>query len=181
MEEIVYNETIKEKLIIAGMSELEIHGFADFSLRRVASTCNVSCAAPYKHFKDKDHFISEIISYVDNQWSFLSQQIMSVLDQDRKKQLIEICIAFVKFCIGNSHFRSIFMMNLSKSEKKFNMYESIAELTKSYFDNLTPEKRDAKVFKINSLVLGAVTMTSNDTTKNDTILTMLKKSIEDEL
>ena len=112
MEEFVSSETIKERLITAGLTELEIHGFADFSLRRVASSCNVSCAAPYKHFNDKEDFINEIICYVDNQWTALLQQIMSVFEGNKKRQLIEVCIAFVRFCMGNSQFRSIFMMNL---------------------------------------------------------------------
>ena len=76
MEEFFSNETVKERLIIAGLTELETHGVSDFSLRRVASLCNVSCAAPYKHFENKERFISEILNFVDNQWLILYNQIM---------------------------------------------------------------------------------------------------------
>ncbi len=181
MEEFVSGETIKQRLIIAGLAELEIHGFADFSLRRVASGCNVSCAAPYKHFKGKEEFVSEIISYVDNQWLALSKQVMSVFEGDKRRQLLEICIAFVRFCTGNTHFRSIFMMNIDGKKVRLNMAQSITDLAENYFAECEKEQKAAKVFKINSLVLGAVTMTSNDTKNNEDILKMLRTSIENEI
>ena len=175
------SETIKERLITAGLTELEIHGFADFSLRRVASSCNVSCAAPYKHFNDKEDFINEIICYVDNQWTALLQQIMSVFEGNKKRQLIEVCIAFVRFCMGNSQFRSIFMMNLGNKKTKLNMAQSITDLVANYFENYEQHQRDEKIFKINSLVLGTVTMTDNDTNNNENILKMLRHEIENEI
>ena len=141
----------------------------------------MSCAAPYKHFKGKEEFVSEIISYVDNQWIALSQQVMSVFEGNKRRQLLEVCIAFVRFCTGNTHFRSIFMMNQGSEKTKLNMAQSITDLAKSYFENDDLAQRDAKVFKINSLVLGAVTMTSNDTSKNDNILKLLRQAIESEI
>ncbi len=181
MEEFVATETIKEKLIIAGLTELELHGFRDFSLRRVASSCNVSCAAPYKHFKDKDDFIGQIISYVDNQWISLSQQVILIFENDKRRQLVEICIAFVRFCIGNTHFRSIFMMNLGSKKANLNMAQIITDLASSYFKEYEQHQRDKKVFKINSLVLGTVAITSNDAKNNDDLLKLLRQAIEDEI
>ena len=57
MDEERGSDSVREQLIIAGIAELENHGIADFSLRRVASVCNISCAAPYKHFKNKEMLI----------------------------------------------------------------------------------------------------------------------------
>ena len=37
-------KTIKEKLILAGIDEIGNSGVANFSLRQVAVSCNVSCA-----------------------------------------------------------------------------------------------------------------------------------------
>ena len=93
------HETVKQKLIIAGIKEIEMHGITDCSLRRVASACNVSCAAPYKHFKSKEDFIAEIVLYIHSQWTMLEEQVMSVFEGDVKKQLIETCIAYIKFWI----------------------------------------------------------------------------------
>ena len=48
--------SVRTRLIVAGINELEERGVKDFSLRRVALAAEVSCAAPYRHFKDKDDF-----------------------------------------------------------------------------------------------------------------------------
>ena len=104
-------ETVKQKLIIAGMQEIENHGITDFSLRRVASACNVSCAAPYKHFKDKEHFIIEITNYIHKQWSSLAKQVLSIFEDAPLKELTEICVAYIKFWIANPRFRSVLMLS----------------------------------------------------------------------
>ena len=62
MEEYYQPEALREALIIAGLKEIEIHGLTDFSLRRVAAACGVSCAAPYRHFKSKGELILAIIT-----------------------------------------------------------------------------------------------------------------------
>jgi AcrR family transcriptional regulator len=49
--------SVKTRLILAGLNEIEEYGIKNFSLRRVALGAQVSCAAPYRHFKDKDDFI----------------------------------------------------------------------------------------------------------------------------
>ena len=68
---------MREVLILAGISEINTHGVTDFSIRRVAEACNVSCAAPYKHFKDKREFIAAIIDYVNEQWRVRQQEVLA--------------------------------------------------------------------------------------------------------
>ena len=63
MDEELGSASVREQLIKAGISELENHGISDFSLRRVASGCNISCAAPYKHFKDKMYQIIAVAAH----------------------------------------------------------------------------------------------------------------------
>ena len=70
--------SVREQLIIAGMEELEAHGIADFSLRRVATSCNVSCAAPYKHFESKEKLIDEIFNYIRTQLDLLLEQVAEI-------------------------------------------------------------------------------------------------------
>ena len=55
----------RQALILAGIDEINAHGVAAFSVRRVAQACHVSCAAPYKHFRDKREFIAAIIDHVN--------------------------------------------------------------------------------------------------------------------
>ncbi|MBO5879898.1 MAG: helix-turn-helix transcriptional regulator, partial [Clostridia bacterium] len=54
MEDRFVEENVKHRLILAGIRELEEYGITDFSLRRVAVSAQVSCAAPYRHFKSKE-------------------------------------------------------------------------------------------------------------------------------
>jgi AcrR family transcriptional regulator len=51
----------REQLIRAGLQELNEYGIQNFSTRRVAKRCGVSCATPYKHFKDTQEFIAAIL------------------------------------------------------------------------------------------------------------------------
>ena len=46
-------KNMRQLLIEAGIEEINRSGVTDFSVRRVAMECGVSCAAPYKHFKDR--------------------------------------------------------------------------------------------------------------------------------
>ena len=57
------NTNLREALIIAGIKEINVHGVSGFSIRRVAENCNVSCAAPYRHFESKEsalEFLKEV-------------------------------------------------------------------------------------------------------------------------
>ena len=40
----------RQALIQAGVEEINRHGVTEFSVRRIAQICGVSCGAPYKHF-----------------------------------------------------------------------------------------------------------------------------------
>ena len=188
-EEFVSNDTVKEKLIIAGISELELHGIADFSLRRVAGNCNVSCAAPYKHFKSKEAFIGEIIRYIHKQWVMLQQQVTDVFKDDIKRQLVEMCIAYIRFWIGNSHFRAVLMINSdhiaeNEANTKLHMSRCIRDVMVDYCRQygLSDDFCLEKAFKINALVYGAALMTDNNMIEaNEDTIRMLRKCIEQEL
>ena len=91
---------LKEKLLIAGIDEIMAHGTVDFSLRRVAAACGASCAAPYKHFKNKEEFIRETIMYVEEKWNHLADQIISSVDEPAER-IARLCIANVRFKVAN--------------------------------------------------------------------------------
>ena len=81
----VFTDKLKDRLILAGLKELEEHGIKDFSLRRVATSAEVSCAAPYRHFKDKEQLIDAIIEYVKEGWMVLCAQINEVFSDNLAK------------------------------------------------------------------------------------------------
>lgn len=189
MEEYTSYETVKEKLITAGIKELQYHGVADFSLRRVASACNVSCAAPYKHFKSKEDFISGILLYINRQWELLQNQVRDFFENDTKSLIIELCVAYVKFRIANPGFNAVLMMKPDCFDDEqiagAHMTDYICSLCEKYFaqkgfDGTETERR---VYVIRSLIYGAVIMIDKNQLENskktiDMIRDCVRKELE---
>lgn len=182
-------ETVKEKLITAGIKELENHGITDFSLRRVATLCNVSCAAPYKHFKSKENFIAEIILYILSQWSLLEKQVAEIFKDDIKKQITETCVAYIKFWIANPNFRSVLMINPKDIDderitSQKNITNCIKYLIHDYCikNNIDEDTEIKKAYTVRSLIYGAVLMIDNgEITNSDETIDMIRKSIEEQI
>ena len=80
---------LRDALILAGIEEINTYGANGLSLRRVATACHVSTAAPYKHFKDKKEFIAAIIDYVNDQWAEQQEEIVRFrkVQADTRRQL----------------------------------------------------------------------------------------------
>ena len=188
-EEFISNDTVREKLLIAGITELEKHGISDFSLRRVASATNVSCAAPYKHFKNKEEFVGAIVDYIHSQWLMLSNQIMTIFENDKKKQLVELCVAYTRFCMGNSHFRSIINMNTDDvadniPASKLHITHCITNLIEDYCKHMEMDdhKKERMIFRINALVHSTALVPNCDMNMtNDTSIALMRDCIEEEL
>ena len=112
-------KNMREVLLLAGISEINTHGVTGFSIRRVAAACNVSCAAPYKHFKDKKEFIASIIEYVNEQWASRQKEILAECGTTLREQIVEVCCGYVRFLMEKPYFRSILML---KDEEFDNIY-----------------------------------------------------------
>lgn len=110
---------MREVLLLAGIDEINTHGVTGFSIRRVASACNVSCAAPYKHFKDKKEFIASIIEYVNQEWRHRQQDILEQCGNDLRRQLVEVCSGYIHFLMEKPYFRSILLL---KDDEFDNIY-----------------------------------------------------------
>ena len=100
MEDTGNYKALKEKLLAAGIDEIALHGVSGFSLRRVAAACGASCAAPYKHFKNKEEFISAVIAFANEKWEHLGNQISECF-ADPALRVASLCVANVKFRIAN--------------------------------------------------------------------------------
>ena len=109
----------REMLLLAGISEINDHGIHGFSIRRVAEACNVSCAAPYKHFKDKREFIAGIIEYVNDQWAQRQREILHGCGDTLREQIVAMVVGYVEFLMEKPYFRSILML---KDEEFDNIY-----------------------------------------------------------
>ncbi len=163
MEDLInsIDQSVKERLLVAGLREIEEHGFNDFSLRRVASSCNLSCAAPYRHFKSKEELLIEIFKYINSRWQRLSSEINRALHDDTERRLSELCVAYLRFLIVTpSYLSMMFQKNQLISEDKLKSLpqpdEFIAELTEKlgkekHWDN---EKIYSSLYTIKSTLYG---------------------------
>lgn len=179
-------DDLRHAMIIAGIKEIELHGLADFSLRRVASECGVSCAAPYRHFKGKSDLISAIISYINDQWSFLERQIGEVYKNDLRRRIVELCVANIRFWIANPNFRSIMMMDdkgldTLQLRERSRMSEKIVELVDEYCASLSLDEtsRAAVSFELRSIIYGATHMLGSGEIENTTeAMALIRSRIE---
>lgn len=178
----------REMLLQAGILEIDQHSLADFSIRRVAANCGVSCAAPYKHFKDKQEFIAEIINYVNLQWRQVQHHIIHAYPGNTRQQLVELSIAYVRFLMEKPHYRSILLM---KNDAFDNVYHKLRGelnsttqvLVRKYCkeQHIGIADRDRRLYVIRSLIYGAVLMFDNgELDYTDSTIEMVRQCIDRE-
>lgn len=95
---------LKQELIHNGLLLINKEGIEEFSLRKVARMCGVSHNAPYKHFKDKDELINEIICEVTKEFYMALQEVTELYPNDPKLQIVEMGKAYVKFMVENPEY-----------------------------------------------------------------------------
>lgn len=162
MDNKIARKTIKERLILAGIDEIGACGLTNFSLRQVAVACNVSCATPYNYFKNKEGFVVEILQYIKHQWSLLKGEISKLYRNDEKQLLVELCIFYIKFLVGNPNYRSIIMLdNCGVDDESYTDIENarnFIELELEHYikiNNVSAREARRKSFTIRAIVFEA--------------------------
>lgn len=99
---------LKKLLIQEGIIQMTLHGIENFSLREAAKHCGVSCAAPFKHFKDKGDYYREISSFLDE--ALLERMIQTdvSLAGDLEQIYMENSCSYIDCLVSHP-----FLMNLS--------------------------------------------------------------------
>ncbi len=163
---------LREGLILSGIAELENHGLGGFSLRRVAAGAGVSCAAPYKHFKSKEDLILAIYAYIHEKWTLLREHICLLYEKEPVRCLVELCLANIRFWIGNPHFRSVNMMEKKEaatSRGRFGLDEKIDALLHGIAKGkgLSPAEERTRLYTVRSLLSGAILLLADGELEND--------------
>lgn len=176
MEDRFVEEDVRHRLILSGIAELEEHGISGFSLRRAAMGAQVSCAAPYRHFKDKEEYINEIISYVGSKWELLSREIEAIFEADLRALVIEICIASLRFRIAN---RNLPLALAHTGNAGRSIDGSIENAVQKYCESqsITGERHEIYLFETLCLLHGALSMVNEDNTER--ILELTKRALKD--
>ena len=181
-------KNLREELILAGIEEIEEQGIQNFSMRRVAARCDVSCAAPYKHFVDKNDFIMSIVQYINHEWNIIQREISDNAGPDLKELIIDISMAYIKFLIDNPQFRSIIMLKDVNMPKEFQrerlrLSGMTGVLVKKYCMqvNMPEDVMKRKLYIVRSLIYGAALMVDNGEMQyTDEILSQIRWAINRE-
>ena len=178
MEEEFSIESLKTRLIIAGIEEISTHGVADFSLRRVAARCDASCAAPYRHFKNREDFIRAIIAYIHSKWHLLSDKITRLYAGDARRTLVELCVSYIRFLAANANYRAA----LSASGEPFGSSAFLSEP----LDALCRERgldeaaRARLLYSLHAVMYGTVSMLDCGELENsEASFTMIRETVGD--
>ncbi len=172
-EEFYGQDPLKARLIIAGIHEIEQYGITGFSLRRVAAACNTSCAAPYKHFKNKEDLIFEIIRYVNRQWELLRDQVLLLHEGEPVSRIVEICVAYIRFWVANPNYRfALKHMRANNHEQtiseKPNDPKTIENLIREYCSSLSvsDDETQRKIYAVKAILYGMTAMLDDEELQN---------------
>lgn len=156
---------LREELIRAGIDEINIHGANGFSIRRIATACGVSSAAPYKHFKDKREFIAAVIDYVNNQWADEQDRVLAQCGDHPREQMVSVAVAYVRFLMEKPYYRQILMLKNADFDNLYHrkngeinsVTEKIMLRVKETY-GLSDDVWARKALMVRSLLFGAVFM-----------------------
>ena len=177
-------DTLRTRLIVEGAKEIADNGIAGFSLRKIASKCGTSCAAPYKHFKNKDELILEIISYINEQWILLRDQILLIFEGDVRKQLLEVCIAYIRFFLTNPSYRKVLSAYNKDTGEMEHSFLDLDALISSYCKNAgyDEEKTRKCIISMKAKLYGITAMLEHEELENnEKTFVLIREVLQEEL
>lgn len=164
--ETYHHKDLKQQLIQNGLILLNKEGFQGFSLRKVATMCGVSNNAPYKHFKDKDELINEILIEVWTKFHMTLQESTALHTDNPELQIIGMGKAYVRFMVENPEYLKLtFLSDFSSSiviengtfhECEDNTFTVFKDCAQRYLESidLSPELYMVKTMAMWSMVHG---------------------------
>ena len=166
---------LRESLIKMGLKLFNEEGAEKFSIRKVAAMCNVSHAAPYKHFKNKEELINAISEYVFSNFRSSLNEIVEKYKDNPYERIIELGKKYVWFMVENPDYlkfafltksESVTVMEEEKVENEgngtFNIFENCAL---DFFKSISVKEEDyvQDIIAMWSMVHGLATMLSYKT------------------
>ena len=178
----------REALINAGVAEINRKGLNGLSMRHAAEVCGVSCAAPAKHFGDKNGFIAAIIKKIIKQWHDIQRGIVEQSGGDIRKALVESGVEYVKFLVENPHFISIITVKDDDftsiyRDLRFELSYATGRMVLKYCKQvgMPIEVRERKLYVVRSLIYGAALMFDNKEMRyNESNLQYVREMIDRE-
>lgn len=181
--------SLRKQLLDVGMAELNEFGYHNFSVRRIAAKCGVSCAAPYKHFKDKHSFVAAILEHINEIWIARQAAIIASYAGVWQRQIVEVCLEYIRFLVEVPYFRSAIMLKDEGFDEEFNRPRGrLSDASRALIDRCCAEQgipdsvKKAKVYIIRSLIYGAALMFDNGEFEyNEENMGIVRSTIEREI
>ena len=177
----------RERLILAGMEEIRAHGIQGFSLRRVSAACGVSCAAPYKHFEDKEALFGAMIAYVNDKWRERIKEVFR-LESTVEASIASLGAAYVAFLCENPDFKAILMIKETGLDSPLAVQAAGLSIPARRLFSLYGRKKGLdrkelrnRIFIVRSLIYGSTIILGTDPALHEEGLVLLKKSLFDAL
>lgn len=91
--------TTKALLMEAALAILARDGFEGVTIRKIADYCNLSVAAPYKHFKNKDDILAQSVYHMVEEWKIRESRIIARFAPDLREQLVQLSMEWIRFIL----------------------------------------------------------------------------------
>ena len=160
------NSISRERLIQAGIQELEQNGPASFSLRRVAQNCGVSCAAPYKHFKDKQALLLAIAEEYNTQWAERQRKAVEACEGANPAVMLKaVCREYFMFLLENPNY-CMLATQTDTATSKWHLHNLLGEssptrrLIEEYCEKfgMSSDIANAKMYLLRAMLFGVAMM-----------------------
>lgn len=135
----------------------------------------MSCAAPYKHFRNKHEVIIAILRHINNDWLRRQDMVLQKFaSESLRVRLVELALEYVRFMHENPQYRSILMIRDDTFDScylpvKAHISAKSKELIKEYCEEVGMSEHTArsKMYVVRSLIYGASLMFGNHELKYD--------------
>ncbi len=105
---------LKTELIRKGLKILDEEGYEAFSMRKVATACNVSQTAPYRHFKDKNELVKAIALNALREFDETLERAF-LTEGDPKDQLKAMGRDYIKFFADNPEYMRLLFFSQAQA------------------------------------------------------------------
>lgn len=126
-----HHKNLKNELIEKGIEIVNECGLEQLSLRKVAMACNVSHAAPYSHFANKEELFSAMQLHITEQFtSILEDTILKY--EDQPDFMVKFGEAYISFFMNKPQYFHFLLgrgarklISVQGQEKAINLFKSI--------------------------------------------------------
>ncbi len=172
-----HHKNLRNALIEKGIELVHEEGLASFSLRKTASACKVSHAAPYSHFQNKEELLEAMQQHISEQFVTTLQIIVDEYGQT-KDVLKQLGKGYLSFFLQHPHYFS-FLFQQSHIEidlcenadhkKNYRPFEFYREtlLTILNHSHYPKEKQQDAIIAIWSFVHGITAIATMENVKTD--------------